>query len=377
VSARLFPRVSAQSDLQADRWLKVRNHIRELHSFLSHAETAVAPRAAQPAHATPPASAASTATLQVAEERRRLLDRYLDEMVRASSRMQLALPGVDATVELPFRLSTLYTTLALARSSDGEQPGTVFAGLRQSRHLILIGPDGAGKSTTVNQIAATMAEAIREPSRQLGLLQRLDGWGRGPRLPLRVQLADCVACEATEPLDLLWNGVAELRSLALNTWEHKLLRDTLSHTLERGQGILLLDGLDQVEAGVASERAHAVIVAARARFSASHILATFRSDDYDCHAYRLNEIDSAVLAPFSPRDVEAFIARWYRELANQGRYSAEVAQERARSLALAIRANGRLQRHAGLPQNLAAMALVHSHGADLPGATIKQFWLGM
>jgi energy-coupling factor transporter ATP-binding protein EcfA2 len=381
VSVRLYPRVTAQHDIQAERWLKVRDHIRELNSFLSDASASgarvslrggvhiLSDEAAAPHEGQGPDAAALAAV------RRELLDGYLDALIHASNQLALTLPGLAEPIALPIGLPALYTTLQLARTSNGDEQLTVFAGLRQSRHLILVGPDGAGKSTTINQLAATMASAIRAPEQHPQAQQRLDGWRRGPRLPVRVLLAQA-ATSPGAPLDQLWAGVPELARPELRPDERELLRDTLVHTLDRGQGMLLIDGLDQVPAE-ATDQAHAIIRAARERFSASYILVTFRSDDYDCHAYRLNEIDSAVLAPFSPRDIEAFVARWYRELAAQGRYSAEAAQQRARSLALTIRANPRLQRQAGLPQNLAAIALMHSHGGELPAGVVKQFWLAV
>lgn len=352
-----FLQAVRRHDQQTDRWVGVQNHIRELQGFLT---------AEQADEAAPQVPQASQGLA-----RRRLLDHYLDAVVQAYG--PLTLPGEPAH-RLSLPTQGAYTPLRLARISSGDEAASVFAGLHEHRHLILVGPRGSGKTSTINHLAAMMATAIRDSEQRFFWLGQLPGWRRGPRLPIRVALAAAVAQPAGDLLTQLWRGVGEIAATGLSDSEQLLLQETLIQTLERGQGVLLLDGLDEVPVGPQLDRAHALLVAARERFGASYLLAAHRSDGYECPAYQLNGLDCAVLAPLDRREIEAFVGRCYRELAASGTLDLVAAGRRARNLCSAISASPRMQELASLPQQLATIVVVHAQGHLLPAETIKAFW---
>jgi energy-coupling factor transporter ATP-binding protein EcfA2 len=350
----------------SDHWGQLQDHIRELHSFLSsHA----APDALGSASAAP---STSEARVGLANERRQLLDAYLHRLSSSCAAIQLRLPSLPPH-PLPLHTHDVYLPLNATLSTTAAAPQQVFAMLREQQHLLLIGPDGAGKTTTINQLARVMAAAISD-GKPGEWMRRLEGWHRGPRLPVRVQLTQAVAQYTGAPLEALWAAVPELAQGHLTRHERAVLQSTLAHTLERGQGVLLLDELDGLLDGPQRNAAQHILETARAHYGASFILAAYRGDAACGAAEQYPGWAQALLAPLTPYQTAALVARWYEALAQLGHYHADDAQQRAQKLGATIGVSQQLAQLAKRPGWLGALIALHADNGQLPPQLVKQAW---
>lgn len=134
--------------------------------------------------------------------------------------------------ERPLTLQEIYVPLSLTWTAGSNERLYVPEALEQSRHLVVLGDPGAGKSTLVKLLAYSFGRIEPTP-----LARRL-----GPHLPVPIILRDYRTRQWHTPEDMLRDFIAQLdediRSEVTVDWLLAALRD--------GRGILLLDGLDEV-----------------------------------------------------------------------------------------------------------------------------------
>ncbi len=235
---------------------------------------------------------------------------------------------------------------------------------REAR-LLILGDPGSGKSTLVNHLAYTLAQAglAGDPAPWLA---RMAPWSHGPLLPVRVELGALAAGVEGETRGSANLLLGHLRSM-LNAWQQADFWPHLDVAI-RGDDdetlLILLDGLDEVPAALRGVVVQTVQDFAD-RYGRHRYLVTCRPYAYVGQPWTLRGFREVTLAPFSQEQVDHFVTTWYRELARRGRLSTQEAEERAGRLRRAVR-RGDLGGLARRPLLLTVMTLLHSFRGQLP-----------
>src|SRR5262249_21906758 len=155
---------------------------------------------------------------------------------------------------------------------------------------------------------------------QQNWLNRLSGWRmkEADVVPIFITLRDFARWlpEKTgkaEP-SVLWKFI-EQRLTAQNL---AFVLDPLLDRLERGQALVLLDGLDEIPTQPQRLFACAVVESFARRYPDCRFVVTCRTLSYQDPAWQLQDFHSVTLAPFSAEQIDLFIAAWYGELARLG-----------------------------------------------------------
>jgi HEAT repeat protein len=229
--------------------------------------------------------------------------------------------------------------------------------LREHLKLVILGDPGAGKTTLLKHIILAFAQ--NQPD-------RLDLPGE-TRLPIFVRLYDYVAKRANHPgdyslLDYFYTQAHE--NLMLN-----LPVGFFETELERGQGCVCLDGLDELgPAGLRREVA-AAVAALVSRYPGNRYLVTSRLVGYnEAPLDQRNFVHHTVL-PFSDDDIRRFVEKWY---AAREKDPTRVC-EQSEDLVKRIMAQPPLQSLAANPLMLTIIALMHRIEAELPHERVKLY----
>ncbi len=244
---------------------------------------------------------------------------------------------------------------------------TALEGVAHSRHTVILGDPGSGKSTFLNHLALCLASHALEPDADW--LGHLPGWpgDQGNLLPIPVVLRDYVRSFSEKPGPAearhLWNFIVQrLRAQNLEAAEAPLRQ-----ALEDGQAIVLLDGLDEIPTAGQRGLVRDAVVAFAGRYNKSRFIVTCRTLSYQDGAWQLPGFRAFTLAPFNEEKINRFIAAWYADLARLRVLKTDDAPHLAASLQAAVRRPD-LWRLAPNPLLLIVMALVHTHKGRLPDA---------
>lgn len=260
----------------------------------------------------------------------------------------------------------------VSRLGAGTRPlGAIEATIAQ-RRLVLLGDPGGGKSTFVNHLAHCLAMHSLEPRGQW--LAHLPGWPQAEAaiLPLVVILRD-FARGLPEPLPTpepshLWTFIAG------RLWAQNLgfANGPIQAALDRGEVLLLLDGLDEVPSRAQRAFVRDAVGAFIERFPRNRLLVTCRVLSYQPPAgteadLRLPDLPAFELAGFDDEKMDRFIEAWYAELAAHGAVTVAEAEDKTTQLRQAVR-RADLWGLARNPLLLTVMALVNTHKGRLPDA---------
>jgi formylglycine-generating enzyme required for sulfatase activity len=344
----------------------------------------------------------------VGPEEREIEARYLRSLVELECRF-LPLGGRDprasTTTGLPMHLERVYIALntterppeargmksdfgEIARALELENSSALSAVADHSR-LVLLGHPGSGKTTFADHLALCLAGERLEPGAGwFGCLETHDAAWEGPALlPIRLRLRDFAADVGCLPASSEEGGRAE----HLLAYIEKRLREAryganlpdhaLACLLDRGDALLVLDGLDEVGGPSRREQvARAIVDLAQRRCSRAHLLVTCRVRQYPLDtagcpivAWALPGFHIATLADFDRGQIARFIDAWFDELCELGRFSRELRDRKAASLKEAISVRPDLQEIAPRPILLTQMALVHDIEGELPGTRVQLY----
>lgn len=306
---------------------------------------------------------------------RQLLAHYLRCLMADCQRLKLDVIDEKSTVQgdASLRLSAVYTNLLVTATEqevpmDGnmhwEKKEQLSASAFASRHplCVILGNPGAGKSTFTDFLCLCLAGQISgHPEVNLSLLDY--DWRNHILLPLRIVLREYAALSLPQGHSL-WQHLGRGWKDALEGFGDPLRR----HLIEQG-GLLVLDGLDEVpEASGCRDKVKAAILAFRADFPNVRILVTSRTYAYLHQQWRLPDFVSTELAPFEEEQWNAFIEKWYAELATIRRQiPMETARVKTTELQQSIADRPHLKELASNPLLLTLMASLHSlRGGTLP-----------
>lgn len=313
-----------------------------------------------------------------------LLWTYLNRVVQETATLDLS--GVDrksasdreaARLELAAMYTELDTVRAeetdrgqqrakgatIERLLEGQKRQSALAFADATKYAVLLGDPGSGKTTFVNFLALCLAGEL------LGLeaanLRRLGAaWKQGAVLPVRVVLRDFAAQLPLAAGNPLWSYLVSRLGESLAGFAPLLNR----HLLEEG-GLLILDGLDEVpEANLRRDQVKQAVLTFRQAYPRLRLLLTSRTYAYQRQQWQLPGFTDAVLAPFSPEQIEVFVDHWYAHMAKvRANLTPETAQGRATLLKQAIARTPHLRELAPRPLLLTLMASLHAwRGGSLP-----------
>jgi formylglycine-generating enzyme required for sulfatase activity/energy-coupling factor transporter ATP-binding protein EcfA2 len=314
-----------------------------------------------------------------------LCRRYLTELGREANRLPWTI--VEREYAHPERgealgLSEVYTALdttEMERVDREEELRRFMAQLAQGEarripaqemvneeaRLLILGDPGSGKSTFVNHLAYTLAQAnlAPDPAPWLG---RMDPWDHGLLLPVPVRLrtlAEEANGEGGGDASLLLGHLHN----NLRVWRLGGFWPVLEEAIrgeEDGRLLVLLDGLDEVPTTLRGTVVEAVQDFAD-RYRRHRYVVTCRPYAYVGQPHQLRGFREVTLAPFDEDQINHFIATWYRELARRERLSAHEAEEQTKRLQRAVQ-RGDLRGLAQWPLLLTVMTLLHTFRGQLP-----------
>jgi len=320
----------------------------------------------------------------VAEED--LRERFLRSVMQACQDLPLHTIDIRSAVAREatrLELAAVFTSLDVWAAPPPQEKGTrlspelreeerrvpALEEIGRREHLVLLGDPGSGKSTLVNFLALCLAgDALGDPRINRALLG--EGWTLPRLLPLRVILRDYAARGLVQDWSLWEFLAAELGRIRSNGGNLEAYAPHLRRELERDGGLLLLDGLDEVpEAGRRREQLKEAVEQFCRDFPRCRVVVTARPYAYQKPEWQLPGFEVRRLAPFSPKQAQEFIGRWYHHVGEKDpALGPETAERYAAQLQSQVERNRRLAELASNPLLLTLMASLHrwQEGGALP-----------
>jgi formylglycine-generating enzyme required for sulfatase activity len=368
---------------------------------------------------TPDGKALRVQIAPIAPDARELERPYLDNVLIEYGGLSLESRTRDEAVRSDdlLRLEQIYIALNTTEArfvpvTEAEQKGRGRAGptgvelqpaplsalraVMESRRLVLLGDPGSGKSTFAQHLCLCLAGARRDPHSAWPDYFRagdVEAWEL-PHHPLPIFLRLRLFAHDTDslPNDPRQMGRAEHLTAHLQKEFARLGRRGLeSHlltTLENGQALVVLDGLDEVtspslsahQAQPDSDRRQQVAQAIQhfaRRYPYTRLIVTCRVKQYPLDAqgrptaaWKLPELPVSVIADFGPDQVKDFLVHWFAEQRARGRLPE--ADDKRDSLLTALTTRPELAQLAPKPILLTQMALVHTH-KKLPDSRVEVY----
>ncbi|WP_242882426.1 NACHT domain-containing protein [Actinomadura litoris] len=264
---------------------------------------------------------------------------------------------VDVTLQ-PKTVSAAETDSGIGPTPQAAPPAVgqrapLAAFLTSGCVLAVLGAAGSGKTTLARHTALEMAERR---------------WPSGPRrrLPVLLYLRDhAEALQAVQP-----EGLPQVAVTA--QWLNGVISaDWLERRLERGQCVILLDGLDEVADARHRTRVVRWVEAQISRYPGNSFVITSRPQGYAPN--RLTRADVLQVQRFTNRQIHTFLHAWYRAIERRARQDDpqeidRLAAQAADDLFQRISSRPALYDLAANPLLLTMIANVHRYRGSLPGS---------
>ena len=243
----------------------------------------------------------------------------------------------------------------------------------ENKKLVILGAPGSGKSTLVNYLTLCLAGDHLAGKRRTDISVteehlRQDGWELSPLhlLPVRVILREYAARGLSQGQDI-WQFIAA--DLSRDTVGLGGYVDHLQQHLQEEGGILLLDGLDEVDkAGHVRDALKANIEKFARDFHKVRVIVTSRPYAYGS-GWELQGFKVTRLLSFSDEQIKFFIEQWYTVMGQQDpTLGPEKAADFSQSLVKQIERTADLREMARHPLLLTMMVYIHRgrEGGALP-----------
>ncbi len=256
----------------------------------------------------------------------------------------------DAGREIP--LHKIFVAQEFLAQQGGERRQTLVELLEEGRSCVLLGDAGMGKTTLLKFVTLLAC----------GEAELDDFVLPAGVVPLLIPIRDFLKLQHDEA-DLGFLEYLESRARSDLSLPHAH-RAFFEATLRMGEGLLLIDGLDEAGGDASRHRISNVVKTFLAEFPMCSCWVTSRVYGYTRDValpgdkfvhYRVGRLED--------RQIDAFIARWY---AIQYSDNPREQAERVASLQSAVRRNPSVRRLAGNPLLLTLMAFIHYGQRKLP-----------
>jgi len=319
--------------------------------------------------------------------------RYLDAFSRACQSLPLAAMGADENTDLDVSLDQVYidldTTSPVPETEEEKKERekrpwdhqekfvSALEAAAQTRRFVLLGDPGSGKSTFARRLAGWVADSQLKavegppgfPTNLLPVMLALRDLA--PRLE---EIADYDQLSGAKQETCLLNAFYATLRADLQAWGVEGFYPEIPETMQSGQVLLVLDGLDEVAYHLRQRVGQAVSVLAR-RLKPAWFMVTCRVRSYAGSA-ELPGFQAYTLRPFTEEKICGFVAAWYHTQFLLGRYNQQQADQKAENLAQAA-LGGDLQELSSNPMLLTTMAIIHQREIGLPSERVRLYKLAV
>ena len=285
----------------------------------------------------------------------------------------LDVPAADGRSD-PSHTALHYDQLDPAQSEKLQrEPALAALSRRENNRLVILGAPGSGKSTLVNYLTLCLAgdRLVGDYDETFVATQdhlRQHQWSLSPQRlrPVRVILRE-YAARGLSKRQSVWDFIAAdlgRDAVALDGYA-----PILKQQLETEGGILLLDGLDEVDKAASARDPLKRHIEQFARdFPRVRVVVTSRPYAYGS-GWELNGFQVTRLLPFSNEQIKAFIEQWYTVMGQQdGTLGPDKAKSYGEGLVRQVENNRNLRELARHPLLLTMMVYIHRgrEGGALP-----------
>jgi HEAT repeat protein len=236
-------------------------------------------------------------------------------------------------------------------------PAQKVINLAQKKAVVL-GAPGSGKTMLASYFALMLCETAQSDPSQIGLKAEDD------YLPVVVRIRDWI-------LESKMGLLEYLRSNAESNLACKELPPGFfEHWLERGQALILLDGLDEVVDEAQRRKVAEQIETFLHQYQDNPAVITSRPAGYRWDFFNLDEFPHYTLESFDDKQVATFIDHWYDSRLKENPAQAD---RRKADLQKAFARNERIRLLAKNPLLLTIITLIHRYQAELPRQRCKLY----
>jgi formylglycine-generating enzyme required for sulfatase activity len=250
-----------------------------------------------------------------------------------------------------------------------EAPMSVGERLATSKHLVVLGDPGGGKTTMLRWLATTyLLRHLGDPvADQIPDVETLPAQ---PWFPVLIRCRDIGAEDLCRSFsDVL---TIQLRKTGLRRDEARIMDAIIDERIAKGEILLLIDGLDEITDRTVRMMFCEELERVAARYPETPILVTSRIVGYREMPYRMGKgFDHGVISDLQAEDKEHFAKRWVEVTESH-----QTEEERTKSgleLIEALRSTDRIKRLTGNPMMLTTMALVKRQVGKLPTKRSKLY----
>jgi hypothetical protein len=233
----------------------------------------------------------------------------LTQRVDASLSEVLESDGVLPAYDRHRRLHTESLNVERKASEDLAETGvTLDDYFAPGRRLIVVGAPGSGKSTLLQWVAYSFAKFYLDG----GLATAIPTGAGGPlRFPIRIQCSEHVGVEVPSHFSALLLRHLQLRQFSETTTAS--LVTFLGTLLERGQALLLIDGLDEIPALDKRLDFGRLLVSLAEGYPETSILVTSRPVGFQPMGRLLaSNYDQALIGPLGMEAKAHYVRQWAR-----------------------------------------------------------------
>jgi len=251
---------------------------------------------------------------------------------------------------------------------QGEEEERLPIGERLSaaRRLVVLGDPGAGKSTLVRWIATAYLLRLKNDP-EWEELPDVETLPRTNWLPILIRCRDLDHKSVTGALDDILSHT--LRKAEMTEDESACFRNYLPEKMRRGEALLLLDGLDEIQDPGLRSRFSRQIERVASAYPDLPIIATSRIVGYREMGYRIGrDFEHVVITDLTPEEKDLFIRRWGALTERPEHRDAAI-----RDLIHDVHSTDRIERLTGNPMLLTTLALVRRRVGRLPHRRVELY----
>jgi formylglycine-generating enzyme required for sulfatase activity len=272
-----------------------------------------------------------------------------------------------------FPIEDLYIPLNLKSQTPGLESSTGQEQLRlllYKQRVVIVGDPGSGKTTLLRRVAHTLAAAWL--GLQPGAAAKELGFEAEPPLPFLLRLSDLIQFVER---GLSSNGSDLPATPDSPDWIIRFLTKTAQENawglndsfyrekLERGEGMVLLDGFDEAPSARSRKILSRLIDSSARTYEKCQFLITSRPKAYTAET-SLGAFEKVEIEPLRETSIQVFLRRWCEALFPDA--PALSATHKA-ELNRALESRPEMRRMATNPVMLTALAVVHWNEKRIPG----------